>query len=259
MKVARIAVLAIAIVAGFIAWSMARNAGSDDGEPVIVERTVETDQVLVAARDLQPGMRLAEADLAWQEWPRGNVNAGFIVRSETPEAPAEVAGSVARGSFVEGEPIRHGKLVRAEDGGYLSAVLPAGMRAVATATSPQTGAGGFILPNDRVDVILIRRDDGSEGPGNGYSSETILRNIRVLAIDQTVEDQDGRNVVVGNVATLALRPEQAEVLTMAQQAGDISLALRSIMDGDELAEAAPRQSDSVNVVKFGVRSRARTN
>src|SRR5690606_38651953 len=154
-------------------------------------------------------------------------------------------------------------------GGFLSAVLPSGMRAVSTRTSPQTGAGGFILPNDRVDVILTRRDQSADGGNQGYSSERVLENARVLAIDQTVEEQDGKTVVVGNVATLELRPEHAEILALAEQLGDLSLALRSIMDGGSDADGTSAvtatdllsggRSGGVSVVKFGLPSRVNAN
>ena len=143
----------------------------------------------------------------------------------------------------------------------MSAILPRGMRAVSTKISPETGAGGFILPNDRVDVILTKKEKNeSIGGSETFNSETILANVRVLAIDQTVKEEDGRQVVVGKTATLELAPEQAEVLTLAEQMGEMSLALRS------LADAAPGSEDdrvyrsgSIKVVKFGVASQVMTS
>ena len=132
-----------------------------------------------------------------------------------------------------GEPIREAKLVNAKGSGFMAAILPSGMRAVSTQISPETGAGGFILPNDRVDVILTPRGNRDADKG-GVSSETILRNIRVLAIDQTVEEKNGQKVVVGKTATLELLPSQAETLALSQQIGTLSLALRSIADGSPM-------------------------
>lgn len=266
MKVARVAVLGIAVVAGLLAWRMARNIGPDAEAPVIVRQEVETDQVLVMSRDVMPGTIVTASDLGWEAWPREAVNAAFVTRSSSPQAIEDLAGSVARTQFFSGEPVRESKLVKAGAAGYMSAILPSGMRAVATKTSPQTGAGGFILPNDHVDVILTRREVDPANPNREtYLSETVLENVRVLAIDQTVEEQDGRMVVVGNVATLGLRPEQTEALTLAEQVGDISLALRSIMDSGS-AEVDPMtpgllggRRGTVNVVKFGVPSRVNTN
>ena len=114
----------------------------------------------------------------------------------------------------------------------MAAILPAGMRAISTEISPETGAGGFILPNDHVDVILSRRDKEAEKAAGVevHTSETILTNVRVLAIDQTVEEKNGQRVVVGKTATLELTPQQAETLARAQQMGTLSLALRSLAD-----------------------------
>jgi pilus assembly protein CpaB len=268
MKVARLAVLAVALGAGVAAWSMARGLGTGESEPVVVEQAVDTDQVLVAARDIQPGELMTEDDLVWQSWPAGNVHASFIRRTHRPNAAADQAGSVARGHIFSGEPIRPANLVRAGSSGYMSAILPSGMRAVSTRTSPQTGAGGFILPNDRVDVILTRRESTNGGPADDYVSERVLSNVRVLAIDQTLEEQNGRTVVVGSVATLELMPEQTEILALAEQVGEISLALRSIMDGSEgefgsvpvsSLLGGGRRAGSVNIVKYGVPSQVNAN
>lgn len=266
MKVARLAVLGVAVVAGFLAWRLAGNIGAGDA-PVIVRQDVETDQVLVAKKDIAPGAVVVAADLTWEPWPKDSINGAFITRSADSDALDKVPGAVARTAFFSGEPIRNTKLVRSGAGGYLSAVLPSGMRAVATKTSPQTGAGGFILPNDRVDVVLTRQQDDSRNANREtYISETVLENVRVLAIDQTVEEKDGRMVEVGNVATLELRPEHVEVLALAEQLGDISLSLRSIMDGgaEHVSPLEPGgllagRRGSVNVVKFGVPIQVNTN
>src|SRR5262249_44720494 len=141
-------------------------------------------------------------------------------------------GSIARYPFIAGEPIREPKLVKANGSGFMAAILPTGMRAVSTEISPETGAGGFILPNDRVDVLLTRRDKNPDAKSNGdiVHSEIILSNVRVLAIDQAPKEQEGKNAVVGKTVTLELKPEQAETLARSRQMGTLSLALRSIVD-----------------------------
>jgi pilus assembly protein CpaB len=132
------------------------------------------------------------------------------------------------------------------------------MRAVSTQISPETGAGGFILPNDRVDVILTRRDrDAEKVTGSEVqTSETVLSNIRVLAIDQSVEEKSGgQKVVVGKTATLEMTPAQAETLALSRQLGSLSLTLRSITDasGDEpQTDDKNKHGSSVNIVRFGV-------
>src|SRR5204863_2104937 len=169
-----------------------------------------------------------------QTWPAATASNNFIRRSERPEATNEVAGSIARAPFIAGEPIREPKLVKANGSGFMAALLPSGMRAISTEISPETGAGGFILPNDRVDVILTRRDKEAEKSTGieHHISETILSNVRVLAVDQTVEEKNGQKVVVGKTATMELAPRQTEVLAVSRQLGTLSLALRSLVDAN---------------------------
>ena len=154
-------------------------------------------------------------------------------------------GAIARSTFYAGEPITEAKLIRT-DRGFMSAILPAGKRAVATKIAADTSAGGFILPNDRVDVIMTRQTTTPPSGAAATSSitETILNNVRVLAIDQTIEDKNGEKVVVGQTATLELTPQQAEILTVAQQMSDrLTLALRSIADSPPTpGHAAPMPS-----------------
>jgi pilus assembly protein CpaB len=169
----------------------------------------------------------------------------------------DVVGSIARAPFIAGEPIREQKLVRAEGSGFMAAILPSGMRAVSTEISPETGAGGFILPNDRVDVILTRRlkNPDSNQP-DIVTSEIILANIRVLAIDQAPKEKDGQNAVIGKTVTLELKPEQIATLTAARQAGTLSLALRSIADVNVVEVRTEDRSakQGVNVIRYGVAS-----
>jgi pilus assembly protein CpaB len=163
-----------------------------------------------------------------------------------------------RQPFSAGEPIRDGKLIKGKASGYMAAILPAGLRAISTEISAETGAGGFILPNDHVDVLLSRRDREAEKAAGVevHTSEIILANVPVLAIDQTVEEKNGQRVVVGKTATLELAPHQVEVLGRARQMGSLSLALRSIADFDPaktpVREERPDNRRGVNVIRFGV-------
>jgi pilus assembly protein CpaB len=145
----------------------------------------------------------------------------------------------------------------------MAAVLPAGMRAISTEISPETGAGGFILPNDRVDVILSKREKNPErNAPDIVSSEIILTNVRVLAIDQAPKEKEGQNTVVGKTATLELKPEQSETLARARQSGTLSLALRSISDMNMVEirsdDQAPKRGENVSVVRYGVSGSATT-
>src|SRR5216683_3561824 len=189
MNTARIVVLVVALGAGGIAAYLA--SGSDNKPaPVAPVAQLPTIDVLVAKSDIALGQALKPEDMQWQTWPAANASSTFIRRGDRPDAANQVAGSIARAPFIAGEPIREQKLVRADGSGFMAAILPTGMRAISTEISAETGAGGFILPNDRVDVILTRRlknPDGANGPTGGNDlilSEVILTNIRVLAIDQ---------------------------------------------------------------------------
>src|SRR5271168_1729216 len=217
MDTARIIVLLIALGAGGIAAYLA--SGSDNkpapAEPVAQLQTVD---VLVAKSDIGLGQSVTPDDLQWQTWPAATASNNFIRRSDRPDATTQVAGSIARSPFIAGEPIREPKLVKGHGAGFMAAILPTGMRAVSTEISPETGAGGFILPNDRVDVILSKRDKNPDRSGapDIVNSEIILANVRVLAIDQAPKEKDGQNSVVGKTATLELKPRQAEMLARAR-------------------------------------------
>jgi pilus assembly protein CpaB len=198
------------------------------------------------------------ADLADSDRQRN-----LIRRSDRPNATTEIVGQIARAPFISGEPIREQKLVKADGSGFMAAILPTGMRAVSTEITPETGAGGFILPNDRIDVILSRHEKNPDRQGTEtVQSETVLTNIRVLAIDQAPKEKDGQNSVVGRTVTLELKPEQAETLARVRQSGTLSLALRSIADVNLVENntdaRSQRRSDSVNVVRYGVPSATTT-
>jgi pilus assembly protein CpaB len=258
MHTARIVVLTIALGAGGVAAYLARgfDAKSLPTEPVVQLQTVD---VLVAKSDIGLGQSVSPENLQWQTWPAATASNNFIRRNERPEATKEVSGSIARAPFLAGEPIREPKLVRANGSGFMAAILPSGMRAISTEISPETGAGGFILPSDRVDVILSKREKNPDRSGpDTISSEIILTNVRVLAIDQAPKEKDGQNAVVGKTVTLELRPEQAETLARARQSGTLSLALRSIADINMVENGSDDQpakrGESVNVVRYGVQS-----
>jgi pilus assembly protein CpaB len=256
MKTARLVVLGIAIAAGGVAAYL---ASSSDTKPVVAEAPppLPTVDVLVAKSDIGLGQAVGADDMQWQTWPSATASNNFIRRSDRPEATTQIAGSIARYPFIAGEPIREPKLVKANGSGFMAAVLPGGMRAVSTEISPETGAGGFILPNDRVDVILSKREKNLDRPNAGDSvvSEIILGNIRVLAIDQAPREKDGQNSVVGKTVTLELKAEQTWLLAAARQAGTLSLALRSIADLNQVDvgdDRARQRAGSINVVRYGV-------
>ena len=262
MNTARIVVLTIALGAGGVAAYLA--SGSDKKPPAEPVAQLQTVDVLVAKSDIGLGQTVTAEALQWQTWPAATASNSFIRRNERPDATTQIAGSIARAPFIAGEPIREPKLVRANGSGFMAAILPTGMRAISTEISPETGAGGFILPNDRVDVILSRREKNAALPGapDVVVSEIILPNVRVLAIDQAPKEKDGQNAVVGKTVTLELKPEQAETLARARQTGTLSLALRSIADlnvvENRTDDQAPKRGETINVVRYGIPSSTTT-
>lgn len=290
MKPARIAVIAVAAVSAIgLALVVRAMMG---GEPTATATASVADarpmaKVLVAARDLQPGQRLTDADLEWKDWAVEDVNPVFITdgsvpipqaeaaaeaRAEAAEGEAEEAGveaarrvaeaaealatggakadyigSVVREPILAGEPIVARKIVRAGDSGYMAAYLQPGMRAMAVSVSVETAAGGFILPGDRVDVLLTREVDlgnvgTPESARSRFASSTVMQNVKVLAIDQSTRADEDEQAVVGATATLELGPRDAEALALAKSEGELSLVLRSYADtaGPSGRVAAPR-------------------
>ncbi|WP_036290735.1 Flp pilus assembly protein CpaB [Methylosinus sp. PW1] len=261
MNKAQIVVLGVAVVAGGGAFLMMN--GSPPEAPKIVQMIPtppQTDKVLVATRDLSYGTALGEPDTNWIDWPIGAVPQGVLRKSEAPNAKEDLQGSYVRNPISNGEPVRRERLVKGPTAGLMSTLLPAGHRAVAIDISPNTTAGGFILPNDHVDVMRTYRDNdrGREGGAADLSSEVILTNVRVMAIGPIVETKNGESVVTGATATLDLEPRQAELIILAQRTGQLALMLRSMADAHEDDKRASVADDSLTVVRFGFPSTMRT-
>ena len=258
MNRARIVVLTVAICAGGIAAYLASGSDNSAPPPAPVAQLPTVD-VLVAKADIGLGQTLKPDDVQWQTWPTATASSTFIRRSERPEGATQVTGSIARAPFIQGEPIRDQKLVKADGSGFMAAILPTGMRAISTEISPETGAGGFILPNDRVDVILTRRVKNAEHPNQPdiVVSEVVLANIRVLAIDQAPKEKDGQNAVLGKTVTLELNPAQTQTLSAGRQSGTLSLALRSIVDvkvSEITVDDSAQKRDGVSIIRYGIPS-----
>jgi len=255
MKAARLVVLAVALGAGGVAALLATRSEKPPEQPP-PQAQIPSVEVLVAKGDISLGQTVSGGDMQWVTWPANAALGNFITKNNRPDATSSLSGSIARAPFVAGEPIREAKLVQAKGSGFMAAILPPGMRAISTSIAPETGAGGFILPNDRVDVILTQRDRIAEKAAGTevQTSETILKNVRVLAIDQNVEEKNGQKVVIGKTATLELSPGQAESLALAQKLGTISLALRSITDANakDTDDKGETGRAGVNIVRFGV-------
>ena len=237
MPASRLIILTVAVAAaggaGYVAKKMVVPP-----PPVVIDSgqkapAIALEDVLVLSGDVPMGDALGN-NIKWERWPADGINPNFITRLNAPDAIDKLKGSVARVAMYQGEPLRRSKLI-GEGQSFMSSILPSGTRAVATSIAADTSAGGFILPNDYVDVIMTRRADQANGASGGFITETIIKNIRVLAIDQTIqESEDGKKTRVGQTATLELTPQQAEIITVAQQMADrLTLALRSITDTQE--------------------------
>jgi pilus assembly protein CpaB len=239
----RVILLIGALSAGGVAAWLVIAARPEPVTKVVVQPGPATQDVLVAAGDLQPAQTLGKQNLRWQAWPENLLNPVYVTRSSRPDAIDALAGAVIRNRIAAGEPVREENLIP-RHAGYLATVLPAGKRAMAVRISAESTAGGFILPNDRVDVL--------HSDGKSPVSHTVLSNVRVLAIDQAVDDaaknDSSKANVIGKTATLELDPAQAEILTGAQASGILSLSLRSAADNDDY-HLSSRQA--VRIIRAG--------
>ena len=254
---------AIAIFAFGAAYMLLRGASNSAPPPLAeVLPKVNLEQVLVAAQDLPMGTVVNEGAIAWHPWPKADVSELMITKSAKPDPLKDIEGSMTRVAFLRGEPIRHDKLVKAGTGGFMSAVLPTGKRAVAIKIDNEgdSEAGGFILPNDRVDVVRLARDDEATKTRGVevMTAEPILTNVRVLAIGQNVEEQNGKKVVTGANATLELDPDQVNLIILAQHAGNsnLHLVLRSLVDSGGPAKTAVSADRALTVVRYGAPQQA---
>ena len=259
MKAARLAVLGVALAAGLGAayLTMGSKPQPVAVQPVALPPPAPTEGVLVSSHDLGFGSIITDGDVHWQPWPKDQVPAGVIARSMQPNAIENVKGAIVRANLSAGEPLHADRLVKGNGSGFMAAVLPSGMRAVAIDLSDQgkSAAGGFILPNDRVDVIRTFHPDDAPG---AFASETILYNIRVLAIGQNVQEKAGERTVIGGTATLEMLPEQAEKVVLAQRTGLLTLALRSMTDTSKIDETKPAvQPVTMTIIRSGNASQAR--
>jgi pilus assembly protein CpaB len=262
MRQGQIIALGVATVFGLGAAYGLFTTMATKPKEITKEVQVNTTQVLVAKSEVGLGQVVNRENFRWQEWPQGAVSGGYIQNNRGGKDPIlALIGSVARAPMLKDEPITVNKLVKPGDGGVLAAILPAGMRAISTRIDEKTAAGSLILPNDHVDVILIQRKRGRNG-AEEFVSDTLFRNVRVLAIGQLIEAKEGKKGAEGKTATLELTPRQTELLALANSMGEISLALRSVADvsaanGPSAGNGLNAQrANSIRVLRYGVKSRA---
>jgi pilus assembly protein CpaB len=243
--------------------------------PAAVAKPVEIPmkQVLVAKEAIPVGKFVSAEDLRWQEWPASAPVDAFIEKEKEPEGLEKMVGAVARFDLVPGEPVTISKLMHPGTAGFMAVMLTPGMRAVSVEIAAEVAAGGFIQPNDRVDVLVTRSIENSGGNSKmNIRSDIILSNIRVLAIDasygappaegdnQTPRSGQGQ-VIMGSRATLELTERDATLLSSAKKAGDIALTLRSIADmrspqgatsaGRVYRDGVSQDAEGVRVYRYG--------
>ena len=283
MGAARIVILVAAAVAAIGLALVVRQMAANGRHPPAIQaaqavQQIPTVKVLVASHDLPVGAHVGPGDLSWQTFPAAAVNPAWIVdrgpvqplavvphigpqpaRADIPPPPpagmAQATGSIVRDPILAGEPIVQAKIVKGGEGGYLSVTLEPGMRAVAIPINAQTGVGGFILPGDRVDVLMTRKEGGSGAGGVALSTvATVLRNVRVLGIDQQTQAPKNTKAMVGGSATLEVPAGDVEALLGAEGHGDLTLSLRSYADlGGETQRAGPAaaRGDVVTFIRAG--------
>ncbi len=255
IKKSRIYVLGIAILAGGFAAYLAIHVGQPSTPSPAVAAARPASQVLVASQHIAAGQRISAASLAWKAWPEQALQPDYITASAMPAATTDLDSFMARSEFLPGDPIRRQKLTEGA-GGFLSAALDKGMRGVSVVVTAESASGGFISPNDHVDVVLTRPSTAGV-VNSGPHSETILRNVRVLAINtQAVEpgslgpspDQQRGSTFTGQAtATLALDPKSADLVVSAAAMGKLSLLLRPAAEADKTAVAQDAANQSIRM------------
>lgn len=241
MSPMRLIVLAVALVAAVVAALLVRGLASQEptvvnGPTQTVERVVEVEvsqqKVLVAKTDLRVGTLLTPDEFKWANWPEATLNPAYYTQDIAPDAMETLTGSVVRSAMYASEPIMPQKIVQKGETGFMAALLSPGKRAMTVEISPESASAGFILPDDRVDIILTQMIEfaGEDDRPPVMVTKTILENARVLAIDQTFGDVDGIPTLTGSTATMALDQEQAELLARSARVGSLSLTLRSAAD-----------------------------
>lgn len=243
MSPMRLIILAVAAIAAVMAAFLVRNLANQPAPQAqvtteqvekIVEVEVSQMKVLAVNQDVRVGTLLTPDEFSWIDWPEATVNPMFYTQDTTPEAMETLAGSVVRTPMYENEPVHPSKIVEKGATGFMAALLSPGKRAVSVEISPESASAGFILPDDKVDIILTQEIEFQNGASleTRTVTQTILENVRILAIDQTFGDVDGIPTMTGSTATMELLPQHTELVAQAARTGSLSLTLRSHADAD---------------------------
>jgi pilus assembly protein CpaB len=243
MDVKKLVLLIGALIIAAVTAVTAKNMFSGAGAPsASAKPSVPVGpEVLVATRALPVGTIIDAESFRFQRWPEGLVQPAYYIKGKPGVRPADLVGTVVRNEVTAGQPFTQGSLIRPGERGFLAAALGPGMRAVTVAVSATSGVAGFVFPGDRVDIVLTQEIEGG-GDGTPLKvSETVMRNVRVLATDQrmSAQGEDGKAVVQRfSMVTLEATPKIAEKIAVAQKIGDLSLSLRSIADNSAELERA---------------------
>jgi pilus assembly protein CpaB len=251
MNTKRIIVLGVAVVAAAVAALIARNmlGGGTSKVEAKAAPAVAMSEVLVASANIQPGVPLTPDMVKWQNWPTSAVDAAFITHAGAPNLADALKNTVVRVPLYAGQPITNVAIVHSDASGIMAAQLQDGMRALSIPISVDSGAGGFILPNDRVDVMVSSKSNGNQ---QSVRVKTILLNVRVLAVDQTFTEDKNTKAITGKTATLELTPAQAELVTAAQNSGTISLSLRGLVNNQAMVSNQPTSDGPVSIIRYGL-------
>jgi pilus assembly protein CpaB len=253
MTVRQLIVLGVALLAAIGALVFVQGVARSRPAPQAVADLNTGPRVLVAAREISAGAKIIAGDLEWRPWAKEAVADSFITDATAADADTRFVeeGRIARQALAAGEPIVEDRMIKPGQQGFMAAMLTPGYRAVAVPVSEETAAAGFILPNDRVDVIVTRKmtimGGGSTENNEVTRSGVVLSDVRVLAIDQTYRAAEGddQEAIKGSVALLELSPRDTELIAMADQLGDLSLALRPVDTSTNADGASSRRQDDV--------------
>jgi pilus assembly protein CpaB len=230
---------ALALLIAFGTAHFARNWLASQRAAIEAERKPEKPavRILVAAHDLATGSFLRVEDLRWQSWPDSQINESYLRADRDQSAPQSLAGAVVRSRIAAGEPISKGRVIKPGERGFLAAVLMPGMRAVSVPVTATSGVAGLVFPGDRVDLVLSHaiKEGTSPNAPSRIASETVLCDLRVLAVDQTTDDKDGKPMLAKTV-TFEVTPKQVEAIEVASELGKLYLSLRSLGHQDDGAE-----------------------
>jgi pilus assembly protein CpaB len=243
MDVKKIVLLVGALIIAAVTAVMAKNmfTGASAPQAVAGPQVPTGPEVLVATRTLPVGTIIDAEAFRYQPWPEGLVQPAYYIRGQGGVEPSTLIGTVVRNEITAGQPVTQGAIVRPGERGFLAAALGPGMRAVTVAVSATSGVAGFVFPGDRVDLVLTQEVVGGGDGAPLRASETIIRNIRVLAVDQRIDarNEEGQQVAQA-VATVTFEatPTIAEKIAVAQTIGQLSLSLRSLADNNAELERA---------------------